>query len=83
MPYPAEGSTNTEDQDLAYRFGISRPTVHRIFHTWLSFLYFQLQGVVKFLPREVVDQHMPKDFKAKFPRTRIILDATEVVSTVI
>ena len=67
---------NTEDQDLAFRFGISRPTVHRIFHTWLTFLYFQLRGVVKFLPRDVIDSTMPKDFKKKYPRTRIILDAT-------
>jgi hypothetical protein len=31
-----------------------------------------------FLPKDVVQQHMPDDFKRKFPDTRMILDATEV-----
>ena len=61
-----------------FQFGISRQVVSKIFHTWLNFAFYQLQEVVKFLPREVVDQHMPKGFKASFPATRIILDATEV-----
>jgi hypothetical protein len=29
------------------------------------------------LPREIVKQYMPKDFNAKYPNTRIILDATK------
>jgi hypothetical protein len=31
-----------------------------------------------FLPKEIVKQYMPVDFDAKFPNTRIILDATEI-----
>ena len=69
---------NHEDQDLSYRFGISRQIVSSIFHTWLNFLFFQLQEAVKFIEMDVVKMHMPKDFKAKYPSTRVILDATEV-----
>ena len=71
---------NTEDEELSYQFGISEQVVSKIFHTWLDFLFYQLQDseVIKFLPRETIDQHMPRDFKAKYPRTRIILDATEI-----
>ena len=70
---------NTEDEDLAYRFGISKSVVGKIFHTWLDFAYFQLKDtVVKFIPMETITQHMPKDFKKKFPTTRVILDATEI-----
>ena len=69
---------NHEDQDLAYRFNISRPVVHSVFHTWLQFLFFELKETVQFIPKTTVDQHMPKDFKAKYPTTRVILDATEV-----
>ena len=28
--------------------------------------------------REIIDMHMPEDFKSKFPNTRVILDATEI-----
>lgn len=69
---------NNEDQDLAYRFNISATVVSSIFLTWLQFLYFQLQGLVKFISKDVIDQHMPKDFKTKYPATRVILDATEI-----
>jgi hypothetical protein len=31
-----------------------------------------------FLPKEIVQEYMPEDFKRKFPATRIILDATEI-----
>jgi len=27
--------------------------------------------------REIVNEYMPEDFKQKFPKTRVILDATE------
>ena len=69
---------NSEDEELSYQFGISRQVVGKVFNTWLNFLFFQLQETVKFLPRDVIDAHMPKDFKAKYPSTRVILDATEV-----
>ena len=70
---------NHEDQDMAYRFNISQTVVSSVFYTWLQFVYYQLQELVKFIPKEVIDQHMPKDFKAKYPSTRVILDATEVM----
>lgn len=69
---------DSEDEELAVLFGLSRPVVSRLFNTWLNFLYFQLRELEIFLPREVIDEHMPSDFKAKYPETRIILDATEV-----
>ena len=34
---------NKEDKELSYHFAISRPTVHKIFHTWIEFLFFQLK----------------------------------------
>ena len=69
---------NHEDQDLSYQFKISRPVVGSVFHTWLQFLFFHLKSTVKFIPKTIVDTHMPKDLKKKYPSTRVILDATEV-----
>ena len=70
---------NTEDEDLSYRFGISKPVVGKLFHTWLMFLYFELkEKVVRWLPMDIISLYMPTDFKKKYPTTRVILDATEV-----
>ena len=62
---------NMEDEELSYQFNISKQVVSKVFRTWLNFTFYQLQEDVMFLSREVIDQHMPKDFKAKFPKTRI------------
>jgi hypothetical protein len=67
-----------EEAELAILFKISMSTVSRVFNTWLNFLYYQLKELDLFIPKEVVDNFMPKDFKRKYPNTRIILDATEV-----
>jgi hypothetical protein len=67
-----------EEAELAILFRISVATVSRVFNTWLNFLYFQLKELDIFIPKEIVDESMPRDFKKKYPNTRIILDATEV-----
>ena len=63
---------------LAHLFNVSQPTVSRIFISWINFLYFKL-GNINILPsRELVNETMPEDFKAKYPTSRVITDCTEV-----
>ncbi len=69
---------NKEDEELAFFFKVSKPTVGRIFHTWLNFLFYQLKDLDLWPSREVIDAHMPFDFKKKFPSTRVIIDGTEI-----
>ena len=69
---------NKEDVELGFFFGISTFTVHRIFHTWLNFLYYQLLEVDMWIDRPTTNVHMPKGFKRLYPQTRTIIDATEV-----
>ena len=66
------------EQNLANRFGISQPTVSRIFNTWINFLFFQFKNIPLCPPKELVSLNMPKSFKEKYPCTRIIVDATEI-----
>ena len=40
-------------------------------------LFLQLKELDVWLPKEVIVQHMPEDFKHKYPDTRVTLDATE------
>jgi len=69
---------NKDDQELAWFFGISTHTVARIFKTWLNFLYYQLQELDIWSSRDIIDEHMPSDFQKKFPKTRVILDGSEI-----
>ena len=62
----------------AFLFGISQPTVSRIFVSWINFIYLRF-GTINIWPnREEVDKSMPEDFKSKYPKTRVILDCTEI-----
>ena len=65
------------EDDLAYRFSISQSTVSRICTTWINFLYHKFKELKIWPSREQVDQHMPRCFD-EYPRTRCIIDATEI-----
>lgn len=67
-----------EDYELSLNFNISESLVSRLFSTWLNFMYFQFQEVDIWPARKVVSQHMPSGFRNMFPKTRVILDATEI-----
>jgi hypothetical protein len=67
-----------DDEELGYLFDISRTLAAKIFRTWLNFLYFQLKELDIWLPKEVILENMPSDFRKKYPHTRVILDATEI-----
>ena len=68
-----------KDVELALFFGISESTVSLVVRTWINFLFFQLKELDSHIwpSVKVVQQHMPADFAKKFPKTRVILDATE------
>ncbi|XP_062598931.1 uncharacterized protein LOC134260373 [Saccostrea cucullata] len=67
-----------EDRELSFYFSVSETTVSKIIVTWITFLYFQLREINIWPSREIVSEHMPLDFRRKFPLTRVILDATEI-----
>ena len=68
---------NFPESDLALRFGISQSTVSRIFCAWIRCLYHSFREIPIWPPRKHIDIFMPESFKAKYPTTRVIIDATE------
>ena len=64
--------------DLAALFGTNEKTVSNIFTTWVLYMYYQWKEVPWWTSREEVYFHCPDDFKLHFPKTRIILDGTEI-----
>lgn len=63
---------------LAHLFNVSQPTVSRIFISWINYMYLKLGHINIWPSRELVDETMPQDFKAKYPSTRVIIDCTEI-----
>ena len=66
------------DMDLAVRFNCSLPTISRKIITWANFLYFVLGSIPFWLPRCEVQRLMPDCFRENYPRTRVIIDCTEI-----
>jgi len=66
------------EQDLAFHFHVSQPTVSRIFITWINFLFVKFKEVPIWPCRQTVDKYMPASFQALYPTTRCIIDATEI-----
>ena len=63
---------------LADIYSISEGTVSKIYTTWICLLYHVLNSLLIVWPtRKQVQRNLPKSF-SKFPRTRIIIDCTEI-----
>ncbi|XP_037560410.2 uncharacterized protein LOC119458352 [Dermacentor silvarum] len=65
--------------DLAYRFGVSKTTVSRIWVTWLDFLDNRLCQVPTWMSPQLCDKYRPKAFIDKgYTTVDGILDCTEI-----
>ena len=63
---------------MGVRFNISTSTVSRIILTWANFLYTMLGQVPIWPTTAQIKSSMPQCFKTAYPKTRVILDCTEI-----
>lgn len=69
---------NLHSEDLAYRFGVSLSSVSRIFHVWMDVMYARLKLFIRWPERDVVQKTLPEAFKKHYPKTRCIIDCSEI-----
>ena len=62
---------------LAFLFAISQSHVCRMFNAWVNLLSKCLEQTLVWPTKETNKNNMPESFKA-FPRTRVIIDCTEL-----
>lgn len=67
------------ENDLAFRFNISVPTVSDIIITWSNYMYVMLGSLPVWASREVIKLHLPEAFRGQFENVRCIIDCTEIV----
>ena len=60
----------------AYLFGVSQSLTSKIFLSWCKLLANALKHVLVWPSKEIVSHSMPESFQL-YPRTRVIIDATE------
>ena len=66
------------EEHLTHLYGISQATVSRIVISWINFMFLKFSTIPIWPSKEKVEEHMPADFKEKYPSTRIIIDCTEI-----
>lgn len=66
------------DLELSSHFNIPLIAVGNLFHTWVTFMADTWSLVDIWPSRQLIDFYMPYSFKKEFPKTRGIIDATEV-----
>lgn len=68
---------HTTNFELTRLFDLSDRTMCNIFLTWILFMSKQWRELDIWPSRDLVSYFCPTDFKAKFPKTRVIVDGTE------
>lgn len=61
---------------MGYLFGVAQSHASRIFNTWVNLMYHCFLPLLRWPSKNLVHQNMPASF-AKYPKTRVIIDATE------
>ena len=62
---------------LAYQFGVTTSQVVRVVTSWINFLAKCFKPLIKWPTTETVKGNLPSTFK-DFPRTKVIIDCTEI-----
>ncbi len=63
---------------LGYLFGISHGHVSKIFIAWVNLLSQCLKPLIKWPSQQVARDNLPKLFKSQYPKTRCIIDCTDL-----
>ena len=69
---------NLTNEDLAYRFGVAKSAVSRIFHKWLDVMYVKMKSCIRWLDKETVRQTLPNVFIKHFQNVRCTIDCSEI-----
>lgn len=56
------------NDDLAYRFGLSRTRVSQLFHEWVDVMSRELKQLIVWPDRHMIRETLPQCFKSHYPR---------------
>ena len=71
--------SDLDDQDLAYRFGVSQSTISKVFNKCIEWMYIRLNPLVHWPERDVIQKNHACRVQGKFSQVRMfIIDCFEV-----
>ena len=65
-------------EDIAWRFSVSSSTVTQIITTWIRLLSKEMSCLIVWPSKEQVHATLPDSFRRLYPKTRVIIDCTEM-----
>ena len=65
-------------QYTSWLFSLTKPTASSYLITWSNFMYFSLASIPIWPSKYVIRVTMPETFKETYPKTRCIIDCTEL-----
>lgn len=71
-----------KEEHLGHLYGVSQTIVSCIIISWIKFMFLKFSTIPMWPSRTTVDDHMPADFKEKYPFTRVIIDCRGLLSDV-
>ena len=71
-----------KEEHLGHLYGVSQTIVSCIIISWIKFMFLKFSTIPMWPSRTTVDDHMPADFKEKYPSTRVIIDCRGLLSDV-
>ena len=66
-----------QNNDLAYRFGLSSTTISEILNECLPVLSERLKCLIKWPSKVIIRKNLPHSFRKRFSNCRVIIDCTE------
>ena len=69
---------NSRLEDLSYRFSIPISTINNIVQNWIDIMHESLKFLINWPSQEVIHANMPQVFKDLYPRSRCIIDCSDV-----
>ena len=65
-------------EDLAWRFSVSTSRVTQVITTWIKLLSKEMSCLIVWPSKEQVYATLPDSFRRLYPKTRVIIDCTEI-----
>ena len=62
--------------DLAFRFDVLESTASSVFTTWVKLVAKELDWVISWPDRRIIQRNLPSMFRKYYPKCRVIIDCT-------
>lgn len=67
-----------DTNEMSFLFGVSQSQVSHVFLTWVNLLYKCFKPLLEWPSASIIKKNLPRSFRKSFPKTRIVIDCSEL-----